>query len=782
MKYTFYELLKKFKIEIPIIQRDYAQGRDSAIELRIMFLNRIKETLNSDSGHLNLDFIFGYTKNDDEGNLLFVPLDGQQRLTTLWLIHWYVAFKHRKSDTNNGCQIDKDVLKRFTYQTRVTSQRFCEKLVSEPIPETGIIGPFSEKIKDTYWFMASWNYDPTILSMLNMLDSIDGIISDCQNVCEKLVSNEKITFDYIDIRSDKFKLTDELYIKMNSRGKPLTSFEVFKAQFSDLLSSKKLDFNHANLTIKNISVTFQEYFIFKIDNVWIDLFWAYRKKYDLEGLDPDRCIMNFIYFIAEVLYYKNNTQKIAIPFENNFDFLTKVFSSKENVLFLYYALDLLYDIEETEDIEHFFDILFSKYKSTHNSVVIFEDKTTDLFLRASTGINFEVKHKLLFYSLLLYCIKIHIVSPDMRLKHFMRIIRNLLLAVRQPNQKKKIEYASNLRLRNIADYAKFIDAFVDSISENPIKDIYVILAESNLEGFTKDIIKAEKAKAGLLINNPNMSDSIYQLEDHLEIQGNISCFNLDCDNAIDKINAFCEIWDKGIESSLIIRALLTFGDYSIITHKYTSLGETRYFGCNNYWNRILTTLSKGETARVSNILDKFLIAYLNSKGANTENKLEFLVDKYLCDNSKTNINKWRYYFIKYEDIVSNSHDRFNLFTWNDENGFDINNLGNSGRNPLLSHHINPYIYTLSEKFSQFKEISPNWGRYSGELSSLSIEDRVDIFSKSEGWQIDFKNGFSISDALINKYEIENKTDYIILKDKDGKDRIEIVCDFIKELI
>ena len=38
-----------------------------------------------------------------------------------------------------------------------------------------------------------------------------------------------ITFDYIDIKSDEFKLTDELYKKMNSRGKPLTSFENFKA-------------------------------------------------------------------------------------------------------------------------------------------------------------------------------------------------------------------------------------------------------------------------------------------------------------------------------------------------------------------------------------------------------------------------------------------------------------------------------------------------------------------------------------------------------------------------
>ena len=42
---TFWDFLKKCKIEIPIIQRDYAQGRIGKEKLRENFLTDIKNTL-----------------------------------------------------------------------------------------------------------------------------------------------------------------------------------------------------------------------------------------------------------------------------------------------------------------------------------------------------------------------------------------------------------------------------------------------------------------------------------------------------------------------------------------------------------------------------------------------------------------------------------------------------------------------------------------------------------------------------------------------------------------
>jgi uncharacterized protein with ParB-like and HNH nuclease domain len=91
MNLTLRELLNKYKVIVPQIQRDYAQGRDSEIDLRKGFIGKIKQSLEIDAPPLNLDFVYGYTEKINNVTIAFIPLDGQQRLTTLWLLHWYLA-------------------------------------------------------------------------------------------------------------------------------------------------------------------------------------------------------------------------------------------------------------------------------------------------------------------------------------------------------------------------------------------------------------------------------------------------------------------------------------------------------------------------------------------------------------------------------------------------------------------------------------------------------------------------------------------------------------------
>ena len=51
----------------------------------------------------------------------------------------------------------------------------------------------------------------------------------------RLVDEESpaVTFHLLPL--EHFGLSDDLYIKMNARGKPLTAFETFKARFDELL-------------------------------------------------------------------------------------------------------------------------------------------------------------------------------------------------------------------------------------------------------------------------------------------------------------------------------------------------------------------------------------------------------------------------------------------------------------------------------------------------------------------------------------------------------------------
>lgn len=81
------EEIKLNNISIPIIQRDYAQGRrdPDVVRIRKRFLNSLYNAI--EGSPITLDFVYG----DIDQNGVMTPLDGQQRLTTLFLLHWYAA-------------------------------------------------------------------------------------------------------------------------------------------------------------------------------------------------------------------------------------------------------------------------------------------------------------------------------------------------------------------------------------------------------------------------------------------------------------------------------------------------------------------------------------------------------------------------------------------------------------------------------------------------------------------------------------------------------------------
>ena len=111
------------------------------------------------------------------------------------------------------------------------------------------------------WFFLGWKKDPTIDAMLRAIDDIHQRFRKIDNIWEKLTSDKAIiSFYYVELGN--FGLTDDLYIKMNSRGKLLTAFENFKAIFQKQIDNKKWD-NDKN---------FPDSFACKIDAQWTDLF------------------------------------------------------------------------------------------------------------------------------------------------------------------------------------------------------------------------------------------------------------------------------------------------------------------------------------------------------------------------------------------------------------------------------------------------------------------------------------------------------------------------------
>uniref|UniRef100_UPI002FC6D112 DUF262 domain-containing protein n=1 Tax=Chryseobacterium aquaticum TaxID=452084 RepID=UPI002FC6D112 len=705
MTFTLKELLEQYKIVIPQLQRDYAQGRENETELRKGFISKIKDTLQDEGLPLNLDFIYGYTESTGNSTNAFVPLDGQQRLTTLWILHWYASprYSERVGDKDMFSLIPEvsAYLKSFTYETRISSKRFCQCLVRESLEINEDI-LLSEQIMDSPWYVSSWDNDPTVKSILCMVDSFQQSMPDKQLVWENLMK-DRITFDYIDIKSDEFSLTDELYIKMNSRGKPLTDFENFKALFSGILTAKNTDYVDLEKTYQMAQVSYQSYFAFKIDGKWMDLFWSYRKKV---RVSIDDSILNFLYFISEFLYFRSYSEILDSYPRRDIEFLSKIFSFRDNIDFLFDAFDFLSGIE---DVPKFFDNLFEGTST-------FDANPHDYFWRCINGTNFEVKDKIILYSVLLYGIKSNKKVVDDDYKDFIRVVRNLLLAVRQPNPKKRIEFTPNLRLSNISDYCKFIDGLVEAcFVEDYMKDTYEILATKKFSGFTRETIQHEKYKAETIVRDKSLKNNIHLLEEHFQIQGNASNFSFEGQQVSLKIQSFLEIWNDKVDNSNIIRALLTYGDFSVKTHEYSSIGPIWYYGTAENWNRILTATDREERGKISKVLDMLLSNYLSIEGLDVNDKLKKLIALYVTDERD-----WQYYFIKYKAITGNGYRKLNVFSWKDDGaGIEINQLGNSGIQPLHSYHLNPYLIAVKRIFKNDPRVTLYYGRFA-ELSEIKV--------------------------------------------------------------
>ena len=121
------------RIQIPMIQRDFAQGRPAESTVRELFLmaldDALRKPVDDPTLPLNLDFIYGSVEGQDETR--FLPLDGQQRLTTLFLLHWYLAWRDEKWADFEDMFIDGKHAK-FTYDVRPSSNEFFDQLVMLP--------------------------------------------------------------------------------------------------------------------------------------------------------------------------------------------------------------------------------------------------------------------------------------------------------------------------------------------------------------------------------------------------------------------------------------------------------------------------------------------------------------------------------------------------------------------------------------------------------------------------------------------------------------------------
>ncbi|MBI9013175.1 MAG: DUF262 domain-containing protein [Clostridiales bacterium] len=227
---TLIGLLNEHEVRIPIIQRDYAQGRENekSNEVRKNLLRDIKNCLSDRNQYIDFNFVYG-TLSDG----VFYPVDGQQRLTTLYLLHWFLACNCNRHD-------DFKRLKIFSYMTRNSATEFF-KLLRGANNQLKELVRNSNKLKkdigNQAWFQAEWAHDPTVDAALTLLDDLSKD-SDFRINSESYYNRLEggaVEFTHIIEKGDRAELkAAKSYIRMNARGKSLEPFENLKAMLDSI--------------------------------------------------------------------------------------------------------------------------------------------------------------------------------------------------------------------------------------------------------------------------------------------------------------------------------------------------------------------------------------------------------------------------------------------------------------------------------------------------------------------------------------------------------------------
>ncbi|MDE6258946.1 MAG: DUF262 domain-containing protein [Muribaculaceae bacterium] len=302
-------------ILIPRIQRPYAQGRSdkNVHDIRRSFVENLLDTISDDEEHtLELSFIFGALKRIDfkdskVDSQALELLDGQQRLTTLFLLHWYLYKKECPEQI-------PDWLSKFRYETRDSSMAFLYKITDKNnqldlSANNGEETKPSEAIMRLKWFGNDFLCDTTVMSMLRMLDEIDAqyrvLEANGKTQQHSLHKNLGRLQFYIRLLVD-FDMPDLLFIKMNSRGLPLTTFDNFKADILKYMEGVKA-YDFPTYNINGSPAPFHFYFASQIDTKWIYLFWegpSTPQKDEIIELDDIRTGARFFRFLNRILFSK----------------------------------------------------------------------------------------------------------------------------------------------------------------------------------------------------------------------------------------------------------------------------------------------------------------------------------------------------------------------------------------------------------------------------------------------------------------------------------------------
>lgn len=739
-------------IEIPLIQRDYAQGRKtlSVDRIRRRFINAVCAALLPDSNSIELDFVYGDIESDVEKIGQFVPLDGQQRLTFLFLLHCYLAWRV-KVDAQTQPWAN------FSYATRSGAREFCKFLTrSRP----GFSMSVSAWLKDQADYLPTWDHDPTIQSMLVVLDDLAQWFIDHQVDYEaawlKLsdANQPAISFHLLPLTASG--LSDELYIKMNSRGKSLTPFENFKAEFEAALTK-----SHPGRVAD---------FARKVDTDWSDILWKYRG--DDNVIDDE--FLRYFRFVTDLCAWNSAVEVCEKKRYDDLSYLTdlaeKVYGqtqprSNSNLDFLFHAFDIWHGKVIKDEFEALLGVDSKVSQPRLKLFNPFQKEGVDLVhacCRHYGTDKWSKAHTLLLYGILLRGLLVPQQPEALTFPKQLRILRNLIEAsgneIRVENMLGLLGDVQHLILRNALD---------------------------QVGSFNKAQKQNEQDKAAFLQSQPALETDLNCLEDHDLLRGGLTSFDLDPAQFQIRAKAFAAVFTKPSDPSdapwrEVSAALLAKGIYSPLAaqsrwtgYQFIYLGAPRNDGP---WREIFRKNGAAICVPLMALLD----AFAQGKTLLDQTR-DFL-------NDSATVKDWRYYFVRYEAMRQGAS---GVYVVQGARGYQACMLDHS---VMRSYYADPYLLASLRASGIGTEFISN-GNWPKSFYGYEDAKRWLVLKKSSlkirtvnvGWEVSIEqvdlNLVPDINHTLARLGIQNNL-YVVPQqnDLDTDDRIALGAGLLRDLI
>lgn len=729
---SFANFINGYSVEIPRIQRDYTYGSGTEKTEKVLtkLLNDIHESLKRNK-ELILDFVYGC--NDKSAPNTFQPLDGQQRLTTLYLIYFFAA-----------CRAGEKIDKSFKYATRDDSTIFCEELLQLEYDKTA--GLLVDQIKDSAFFRPSFNDDPSIRSMLVVLKKIEEIFSDMVEDTKPselwdAINDSACPVKFYCLDFGVFTLSDDLYIKMNSRGKQLTEFEIFKSQFEKYIETS---FN------KDLKYEIAKLF----DNDYIDLVW------EKQGRDKSKIDGAFVFLfknIFNILNHKFRNGRVQLdwkkPLYDNMDLL-KLTEKDVDFIKDFYACFIYIKSKPSFLNDNFYydDSIVLDDVSQKGKIRFFKSNVDILADACNSVLN---NPKLVSLYALYQAIKAEqngVTNWLLNLRH----IRNLIEF--SDDELSHTERISGM----LSNIDKIIVGNIQSISTND--------NEFNTTQFDEEL---EKDK------NVVEWQKLFAYENHDVLRGSLSLFShpnkfvlsnpSEFKKLLDRLQKFTVVFDNNSKKNdrMIRASLLSIGDFG---QKHLSSDQKKMFGCQySSWRLMFTKSAYFGDVKIMDVLDKITPSSFGVKVLSTEDWRYYATEHKYYEHTYVSYGAPKYGYYYFEDesrkplevwlLQSTSCSTDNVM-WKLLNNLLFNNLPSG----------------LDVRFYKYQEDH-----------SVRINNKISFDALQDGWFVeDLTDDKHIINWLVAHTSIQGSYNGIagqgFLNHVKGNDYIDEILDIINNLL